>query len=328
MRRFHALLLLLASVTLAGAPVAAQRLEHPRVGLLSLHKPAIERAGNIGASAFRTGMEALGYIEGRNFELHERHADGVAARLALLAEELVAEGVDVIVTLGTDATHAARQATPTIPIVMAGVGDPVRSGFVAGLARPGMNITGTALSTEETAVKQLEALKEAAPRVQRIAVLRRPIGGHERMINSFKNAEALLGIAISEFVIATPDDLPRRLEEMRVSAADGLVALPSPLLDDLRGPIGEFALRNRLPAAGWQPAHAQAGFLVSYGPNLAQMHARSVSYVDRILKGTKPADLPVEQPERFQLTINVKTAKAFGLTIPPTLLARADEVIE
>jgi putative tryptophan/tyrosine transport system substrate-binding protein len=238
MRRFNALLLLLASAIVAGAPVAAQKPEHARVGLLSLHNSEIERAGNIGASAFRAGMHALGYIEGRNFELHERHADGEAARLATLAEQLVAERVDVIVAFGTDATHAARQATASIPIVMAGVGDPVRSGFVASLARPGSNITGTALSTEETAVKQLEALKEAAPRLRSIAVLRLPIGGHERMINSFKNAEAVLGLAISEFVIATPEDLPRRLEEMRLSGVDALVALPRPLLDDLRWRIG------------------------------------------------------------------------------------------
>jgi putative ABC transport system substrate-binding protein len=273
-------------------------------------------------------MQVFGYIEGRDFELYERHADGDAARLTSLANELLAERVNVIVALGTDATHAARQATATIPIVMAGVGDPVRSGFVGGLAHPGSNVTGTALSTEETSIKQLEMLKEAAPRVRRVAVFRRPIGGHDRMMRSFKSAEALLGITISEFVIATPDDLPARLEEMRASDAEGLVVLPSPLLDDLRWPISEFALRHGLPTAGWQPAHAQAGFLVSYGPNLAQMHSRSASYVDKILKGTKPADLPVEQPERFQLAINLKAAMALGLTIPPTLLARADEVIE
>ena len=309
-------------------PSTAQKPERARIGLLSLHDPAIEKTGNIGASAFRAGMQALGYVEGRNFELHERHADGEPARLVALAHELVAEQVEVIVAFGTDATRDARHATETIPIVMAGVGDPVRSGFVAGLARPATNVTGTALSTEETAVKQLEALKEAAPDMRRVAVLRRPIGGHGRMMISFKNAEGVLGIEISEFVIANPDDLQPRLEEMRAAGAEGLVVLPSPLLDDLRWEIADFALRHGLPAAGWQPAHSLAGFLVSYGPNLGQMHARSATYVHKILTGVKPADLPVEQPERFQLTINLKTARALGVTMPPTLLARADEVIE
>jgi ABC transporter substrate binding protein len=191
MRAVRAFATFLVTATLGIAPVMAQSFDRPRVGLLSLHYSEIERTGNIGASAFRAGMQAFGYIEGRDFELYERHANGDAARLTSLANELLAERVNVIVAFGTDATHAARQATATIPIVMAGVGDPVRSGFVGGLAHPGSNVTGTALSTEETSIKQLEMLKEAAPRVRRVAVFRRPIGGHDRMMRSFKPCSGL-----------------------------------------------------------------------------------------------------------------------------------------
>jgi putative tryptophan/tyrosine transport system substrate-binding protein len=273
-------------------------------------------------------MQALGYSEGRNFHLHERHADGDAARLSPLAAELLAQRVDVIVAVGTDATHAAREVTSSVPVIMAGVGDPVRAGFVFSLPYPGGNITGTALLNPETVGKQLEMLKEAAPALRKVAILRRRSGSHDRMVESLGSTAAALGVTLFEVTVATADDLPRGFDEMSRSGADGFLALANPALDDLRNEIAELSLRYRLPGAGWQSYHATAGYLLSYGPSLSEMHSRAANYVDKIARGRRPADLPVEQAERFKLAINTKTAKALGLTIPSTLLARADEVIE
>ena len=171
-------------------------------------------------------------------------------------------------------------------------------------------------------------LKEAAPAMRKVAVLRRATGSHDRMVQSIGSPAAALGIALSEIVISTADDLRQGFDQIRNSGADGLLVLANPGLDDLRNEIAEMGLRDRLPTAGWQSYHVTAGFLVSYGPSLSEMHARAANYVDKIVKGRKPAELPVEQAERFSLAVNLKTAKALGLTIPPTLLARANEVIE
>jgi putative tryptophan/tyrosine transport system substrate-binding protein len=318
-------LALLVALTIGAAAMAQSAIT---VGLLSLHSSEHERSGKIGASAFRAGMKALGYGEGREFHLHERHADGDAARLPSLAAELLAERVDVIVAVGTDATHAARAATSSLPIVMAGVGDPVRAGFVFSLPFPGGNVTGTALLNPETAGKQLELLREAAPALRKVALLRRRSGSHDRTVESLRSTAAALGVTLSEIIVMTADDLPRAFEEMRRLEADGFLVLANPALDDMRNEVAELALRYRVPGAGWQSYHVAAGYLLSYGPSLSEMHARAANYVDKIARGRSPGDLPVEQAERFALAVNLRTAKALGLTIPPTLLARADEVIE
>src|SRR5215207_554219 len=262
MRSLSARVIALMVIFAIGDPTAAQTVNRITVGLLSLHSSDHEKAGRIGASAFRAGMQALGYSEGRNFHLHERHADGDVARLPSLAAELLAERVDVIVAVGTDATHAAREVTSSVPIVMAGVGDPVRAGFIFSLPYPGGNVSGTALLNPETVGKQLEMLKEAAPALRKVAILRRRSGSHDRMVESLGSTAAALGVTLFEIVVATADDLARGFDEMSRSGADGFLALANPALDDLRNEIAELALRYRLPGAGWQSYHVAAGYLL------------------------------------------------------------------
>ena len=328
MRAFFGVVLGLGASICAALPAAGQRAEVAKVGLLSLHSLEQESAIGTGASAFRAGMQRLGYREGQNLVIYERHADGDRARLQSLAAELVDARMEVIVAVGTDATEAAREITSSIPIVMAGVGDPLASGFAASLARPGGNTTGIAIWGDEAAQKQLEMLKEAAPQVGKIGVLRLRTSAHDRRFERLENTAARLGLSLIGAEIANADDLPTQFAHLISSGAEAFLVLANPSLDDLRGRIADLGLRHRLPGAGHQPYYVRAGLLLSYGPSLSELHARSATYVDKILKGAKPADLPVEQAERFMLAINLNTAKALGLTIPPTLLARADEVIE
>ena len=316
------------------APVLAQAQPNvqparlPRVGVLSLHHAQHENAANIGGNAFRRGMQALGYSEGRSINIDVRHADGDRARLQALAAEFAAMQVDVIVAFGTDATQAARTATSKVPIVMAAVNDPLGSKFVESLARPGGNITGIALMNPEMAEKQLEMLKEAAPHIQRVLCLRLQLPVHDRLFAELEHKARSLGVAVISATVTTEEDVRSRFEEMSALAVDAYLIFANPTLDDMREQIAALGLRHRLPGAGHQPFFVDAGVLLSYGPSLSELHARSAGFVDRILKGAIPADLPVEQAERFRLAINLKTAEALGLSIPPTLLARADEVIE
>jgi putative ABC transport system substrate-binding protein len=328
MRLMPMLLLAALGGYVAIVPVSAQSPNQPRVGLLSLHRAEHEQATNTGASAFRKKMEALGYTEPRNLELHVRHADGDRGRLEALAAELVAKEVAVIVAVGTDATRAAQQATPTIPIVMAGVSDPLTSGFVASVPRPGGNITGLSMWSDEVAEKQLEILKEAVPRLQMVGALHVRTALHAARLERLKGAAQRLAIRLTPREVTTADDLPSVFQQMLDSGIEGLLILSSPTLDDMRERIATLSLGHGLPAAGHQSHFARAGILLSYGPDLRDLHARSAIYVDKLLKGARVADLPVEQAERFEFVINLKTAKTLGLTIPPTLLARADEVIE
>jgi putative ABC transport system substrate-binding protein len=316
--------LLLVSVT---GPVVAQSAgSRITVGLLSLHSADYEKAGDIGASAVRRGMQSLGYEEGREFVIAERHAEGDSSRLPKLAADLAAENVTLIIAVGTEATQAAAAATANIP--MAGVGDPIRAGFIFSLPYPGGNITGTALLIPETAAKQIEILKEALPSLRTVAILRRKTNAHDRMASAMSGAAAALRLTSFEIIVDAINDLPRAFEEMKRVNAGGFIVLANPALDDMRDDIARLAAQFGLPGVGWQPYHVSAGYLLSYGPNLSEMHARVAQYVDKIIKGRKPSDLPVEQAERFTLALNLITARALGLTIPPTLLARADEVIE
>jgi putative ABC transport system substrate-binding protein len=273
-------------------------------------------------------MQSLGYEEGREFVIAERHAEGDSSRLPKLAADLAAEHVTLIIAVGTEATQAAAAATANIPIIMAGVGDPIRAGFIFSLPYPGGNITGTALLIPETAAKQIEILKEALPSLRTVAILRRKTNAHDRMASALSGAAAALRLTSFEIIVDAINDLPRAFEEMKRLNAGGFIALANPALDDMRDDIARLAAQFGLPGVGWQPYHVSAGYLLSYGPNLSEMHARAAQYVDKIMKGRKPSDLPVEQAERFTLALNLRTARALGLTIPPTLLARADEVIE
>ena len=313
---------------LIGVPAVAQN-EPARVGVLSLHSEEKERVSGIGVHAILPAMESFGYREGRNVVAHVRHAEGDRERLRPLADELVKIHVHVIVAVGADATRVAREAAPSTPIVMAGVGDPVGAGYAASLSRPGGNITGTSLLLPEMAEKMLDNLKQAVPHVRNVAVLRQSgNAAHDRMIAQLASAAPAVGAKLSPVVTETADDVNRQFAGLRASGIDAFITLPNPALDDLSKEIGEAALRHGFPGAGWQRFQAESGYLLSYGPNLAEMHARAAFYVDRILKGANPAELPIQQAERFRLTINLKTAKALGLEISPSFLAHTDEVIE
>jgi putative ABC transport system substrate-binding protein len=283
--------------------------------------------------AFRRGLHDLGYVEGRNILTEYRSAEGKPERLPVLASELIALKVDVIVAAGgTSAALAAKQATKTIPIVFPAVGDPVTSGLIASLARPGGNLTGLALQSPELVGKCLEQIKEAVPWVSRVAVLWQPGNAPERadkeMLNEADLAAGALGLKLYVVKARGPDDFPRAFAEMKRRQVDALTVLSSPVFASERRRIAELAVKNRLPTVFAFRAYVDAGGLMSYGPNIADLFRRAATYVDKILKGAKPADLPVEQPTTFELVVNLKTAKALGLTIPSSMLGRANHVIE
>jgi putative ABC transport system substrate-binding protein len=275
-------------------------------------------------------LRDLGYVEGQNLIIEYRYAEGGEERLRDLAAELVRLQVEVIVAGGSAATRAAQQATRTIPIVMASSGNPVGLGFVASLARPGGNVTSLSNFVAELPGKQLELLKEAVPQSTRIAVLTNPASpSHEPEMENLAVAAKALGVQVQVVHLRSPDELAGAFAAMTREGAEALVVLGEPLLiDRIIGAIVDLAAQHRLPAIYRWKIHVQAGGLMSYGPNQPAMRRRYAYYVDRILKGAKPADLPVEQPMKFELVINLETAKALGLTIPPTLLFQADEVIQ
>jgi putative ABC transport system substrate-binding protein len=322
--------------TLAGglvaAPLAAeaqQAAKIARIGYLVTNLAANRHLHE----AFLQGLRDLGYVEGRNVEIEHRSAEGkLVERLPALAAELVALKVDVILAGATPAALAAKQATRTLPIVFAAAGDPVGSGLVTSLARPGGNVTGSSLLAPELVGKCLEQLTQAVPGVSRVAVLWEPGAFPERLEQDIlKGAEVAaraLGVR-PQFVEARgPADFDRAFSDMTRARAGALTVLASTMLTNERRRLVDLAAKNRLPAVyPWREA-VDAGGLMSYGANIPDLFRRAATYVDRILKGAKPGDLPVEQPTKFELVINLKTAKALGLTIPPSLLQRADEVIQ
>ncbi len=316
---------------LLAAPLAAeaqQAAKIPRIGYL---------VPNLAASphqheAFRQGLRDLGYLEGRNLVIEYRNAEGKLERLPALAAELVALKVDVIVAApGTLPALAAKQATRTLPTVFIGVGDPVTSGFVTSLARPGGNLTGLSALTPELVGKWLELLKQAVPGVSRVAVLWQPGAVGERtekdLLKEADVAAQALGVRLQFVEARGPADVDRAFLDMTRARAGALTVLSTPMFGSERRRLVELAAKNRLPTVYSFREFVDAGGLMSYGPDLADMFRRAATYVDKILKGAKPADLPVEQPTRFELVINLKTAKALGLTIPQSVLIRADEVI-
>ena len=315
---------------LLAAPLAAhaqQASKVYRIGYLS-HFGCPIRPEYIGP--FRQGLRELGYVEGQNLIIECRGAPGAADRLPGLAAELVRLKVDVLVAGGTASALAAKQATKTIPIVMVYVGDPVGSGLVTSLARPGGNVTGLSILTPEMVPKALEILKEAAPSVSRVAVWLDPTNPGDTSADKQMDAAAkMLGVRLERVDVRTAGHLDAAFAVAVRQREEALVVypLPIPRLDVQR--IAEFAIKNRLPTiAILLPQNVREGLLMSYGPNQAEPYRRAGHYIDKILKGAKPGDLPVEQPSNFDLVINLKAAKALGLTIPPSLLQRADQVIE
>jgi len=282
--------------------------------------------------AFRQGLRDLGYVEGRSVVIEYRAAEGKLDRFPGLAAELVAVNVDVIVAANNVAARAAKQTTRTLPIVFTSVGDPVTSGLVTSLARPGGNVTGLSNLTPELVGKCLEQLTQAVPGVSRVAVLWQPGGLPERMekivLKEAEVAARTLGVQLQIVEARGPEDFDRAFSDMTRASAGGLAVFGSAVLIRERRRLADLAAKNRLPAVYSLREFADAGGFMAYGPNLADLFRRAATYVDKILKGAKPADLPVEQPTKFELVINLKTAKALGLKIPQSLLQRADELIQ
>jgi putative ABC transport system substrate-binding protein len=328
MERRTFLIMVPGSLALPLAVEAQQAGKVARIGYLALNL-----AGNPHLpEAFRQGLRDLGYVEGRNVVIEYRDAEGKVERLPALAAELVALKVDVIVTGGTPHALAARQATRTIPIVFAGVLDPVTSGLVTSLARPGGNVTGSSLLAPDLVGKGLEQLKQAAAGVSRVAVLWQP-GAHGARTEKdiLKRAEVAareLGMRLQFVEVREPADLVKAFSEMSRARAGALTVIGNPMFFDERMRLVDLTARHRLPAVCPWREFADAGGLMSYGANLADSYRHAATFMDKILKGAKPGDLPVEQPTKFELVINLKTAKTLGLTIPRSLLLQADQVIE
>jgi putative ABC transport system substrate-binding protein len=324
-------LLVLLPVAVLLAPLAGEA-QHaatiPRIGLLfptSLSDPRTPRF----LEAFRQGLRELGYAEGQNIAIESRFAEGKWDQLPGLAAELVRVKVDVIVTYTTPATQAAKQATGTIPIVVAAVIDPVAAGLVASLARPGGNITGLSQMVPELVGKQLEVLKEVAPKISRVAILSNPANpAHALAIRDVKVAARSLGVQLQLLEARGPSEIESAFAAMTIERAGAVILLVDSMLIDHRTRIADLAARRRLPTVSATIETAEAGGLMAYGPSVRDMFRRAAAYVDKILKGAKPADLPIEQPTKFELVINLRTARALGLTIPQSVLLRADQVIQ
>jgi putative ABC transport system substrate-binding protein len=278
--------------------------------------------------AFRQGLRDLGYVEGQNIVIEYRYAEGKSARLAELATELVRLKVDVIVTGSTITTLAAKNATKTIPIVMATASDPVASGFVVSLARPGGNITGLSQMSPELGGKRLELLKEALKKISVVAVLYDGGAAQAVQMNEMEAAAPALGVQLQPVKVDGSNDLETAFSEMTRGHASAFIGVTSSMFFFHRERIADLAAKSRLPAIYPAREFVDSGGLMSYGPNISENHRRAATYVDKILKGVKPADLPVEQPTKFEFVINLKAAKQIGLTIPPNVLARADKVIK
>jgi putative ABC transport system substrate-binding protein len=300
----------------------------PRVGYLSPGSPS-EPFRQRRFEAFRQGLRELGYVEGQNIAIESRWAEGKYDRYPALAADLVRLKVDVIVAVGGRASQVAQQATRTIPIVMSVVIDPLGSGLVASLARPGGNVTGLTIMASDLVGKQLEVLKEVVPKVSRVALLWNPANpGSAPQLREAEAAARALGVRLQTLEARDPQEIDSAFAAMTRERAGALVVLADAILLNQRRQIAELAAERRLPAVYGPSEHAAAGGLMAYSANLLDLERRAATYVHKILKGAKPADLPIEQPTKFELVINLKTAKALGLTIPQSLLLRADQVIE
>ena len=321
-----AIVLALSLVFAPLAPEAQQPKTVPRIGFLSAASPSDISAR---VEAFRQGLRELGYVEGKNIFIEWRFAEGKFDRLSALAAELVRLKVDVIVAGAPTSTRSAKQATVTIPIVMAFNDDPVGSGFVASLARPGGNITGLSTLSPEISGKQVELLKEIVPKLSRVGVLgdvTRP--GIPQALREINVAADVFRVQVQYLEVRGPKDIEIAFRAASQEHADAVLVLGSPVINSQRKQVADLAVKNRLPAIYSAPESVEDGGLVFYGVNRLDLFRRAATYVDKILKGAKPGDLPVEQPTKFELVINLKAAKQIGLTIPPNVLARADRVIK
>ena len=318
----------LATVILAFFHLAAaqQAKKVPRIGFLTTVSLSTISAR---IEAFREGLRELGYVEGKNIVIEWRSGEGKEDRLPALAAELVRLKVDIIITTGPIPTRSAKEATVTIPIVMGFDDDPVGSGFVASLARPGGNITGLATLAPEISGKQLELLKEVVPRLSRVAVFgtsTRP--GNAQSLKETELAAGAFGVKLQFLDVLDPKDIETAFRAASKGRAEAVLVLGGPVTISHRTQIADLAAKNRLPAIYERAEFMDAGGLIFYGASITEMFRRAATYVDKILKGRKPADLPVEQPIKFAFIINLKAAKQIGLTIPPNVLARADKVIK
>ena len=321
--------LALALCTLLLAPCssaeAQQPATNPRIGLLNTNEPAAFAARTEG---FRQGLRELGYVEGKNIKIEYRYAEGKLDRLSGLAAELVRLKVDVIVTAVSSSTRSAKEATNTIPIVMAQDNDPVGNAFVVSLARPGGNITGLSTLSPEIGGKQLELLKGVVPRMVRAAVIgTSTLPGHAQRLKETELAAAALGVELQYLDVLSPEDIDTAFREASKKRADAVVVLGGLVLISHRAQVANLAAKKRLPAIYNVPEFVDAGGLMTYGASYIDLYRRAATYVDKILKGAKPADLPVEQPTKFDFIVNLQAAKQISLTIPQKVLARADRVI-
>jgi putative tryptophan/tyrosine transport system substrate-binding protein len=325
MKRKINVLTLCAALFALGFPAEAQQLK--KIGVLFPSNPA---ATAHLFEAFSQGLRDRGYVDGKTIVLERRYGESKAEKIAELARELVSLKVDVIVTATDVAIAAFKRETQTIPIVMANSTDPVGTGFVASLARPGGNITGHSTISPELSGKRLELLREVVPKLSRVAFLWNPdVRGAVLDYNQTEAAASSQGLQLQSVEVARAEDFDRGFSAITKDRAQALIVpAPNPLGFANRGQIASFAQKNKLPSMYGQNEYVDAGGLMSYGPNNTDLWRRAATFVDKILKGTKPADLPVEQPMKFELIINLKTAKQIGLTIPPNVLVRADTVIK
>jgi len=312
-------------LALCASATAQQPTQVPRIGHLAAASLSAVAART---EAFRQGLRELGYVEGRNIVIEYRSAEGKPDRIPALAAELVRLKVDVIVTGGPTATRAAKEATSTIPIVMTQDSDPIGTGFVASLARPGGNITGLSTLAPEISGKQLELLKDIVPRLSRVAVIwtsTQP--GNAQALKETELAAGTFGVRLQYLDVLISKDIETAFRAASKGRAEAVLVLGGPVLNSHRAQIADLAAKNRLPAIYDRREYVEAGGLMSYATSITDLDRRAATYVDKILKGAKPAGLPVEQPTKFEFIINLKAAKQIGLTIPPNVLVKADRVI-
>ena len=315
-----AVLALLASLVADAQPPG----KVPRVGVISEFAPA-----HPFIASFRQGLRELGYTEGQNIVVDFRHAQGALDRVSSFAAELIALNVGVLVVGGTESAKLVKAKTTTVPIVFVTSGDPVGSGLVTSLARPGGNATGLSIVTPELSSKQLELLRSLVPRASRIAVLYNPVNPAARStLNEARDTARSLAIELQAFEVRSRHGLPNAFSMLVGWRPGAMLVLPDPMLGNELAQIAKLAAQNALPAMYVRREFAEAGGLLSYGPSFADNYRRGATYVDRILKGARPADLPVQQPTKFELVVNGRTAKTLGLTIPQAVLLQADRVIE
>jgi putative ABC transport system substrate-binding protein len=322
----HAAVVAALALALSAVPFAVEAQQTgkvPRVGVLGGQSPEMSPP----ILALRQGLSELGYVEGENIAIEWRWAQGKNERYPGLAAELVKLKVDIIVAATAAGAQAAQKVTRTIPIVMGFASDPAAAGLVANLARPGGNITGLAVPTPEMAGKRLQLLREVAPTVARIAVLSDPTV-QDTDLRETEAAARALGVQLQVWKVRSGGELDRAFTAIARERAVGIIILPGTTTFAYRAHIAQLAVKHRLPTSAWTRDLTEAGSLMSYGANQHDVARRAAYFVDKILKGAKPADLPVELPTKFELVINMKTAKALGLTIPPSVLGRADQVIE